>query len=145
MAYRIDRIIPGGFRDHLHTFCPEYADLPSFRGVKPLLYDTEHAAESVADHLRVWFPSTAAIPGVVGSKPITYEVVEIAPAQITAIDREIKCGHCTLTGLLNDGSTRKLFSFYIDELSFADSDLIGLTEDEAHELFRSRDVAYLRS
>lgn len=67
------------------------------------------------------------------------------PPQITAIDREIKCGHCTLTGLLNDGSTRKLFSYYIDELSFSDADLIGLTEDEAHKLFRSRDVAYLRS
>lgn len=65
--------------------------------------------------------------------------------QITAIDREIKCGSCTLTGLLNDGSTRKLFSYYIDELSFSDADLIGLTEDEAHKLFRSRDVAYLRS
>lgn len=72
-------------------------------------------------------------------------MVEIAHAQITAIDREIKCGHCTLTGLLNDGSTRKLFSFYIDELSFADSDIIGLTEDEAHQLRQSRDVAYLRS
>ena len=71
--------------------------------------------------------------------------VEAAPPQITAIDREIKCGYCTLTGLLNDGSTRKLFSYYVDELSFADSELIGLTEDEAHKLFRSRDVAYLRS
>lgn len=69
----------------------------------------------------------------------------VEPPRITAIDREIKCGSCTLTGLLNDGSTRKLFSYYVDELSFADSELIGLTEDEAHKLFRSRDVAYLRS
>ena len=70
---------------------------------------------------------------------------EAAPPQITAIDREIKCGYCTLTGLLNDGSTRKLFSYYVDELSFADSELIGLTEDQAHQLRHNRDVAYLRS
>ena len=29
------------------------------------------------------------------------------PAQITGIDREIKCGHCTLTALLNDGGSQE--------------------------------------
>jgi len=67
------------------------------------------------------------------------------PAQITAIDREIKCGCCTLTALFNDGSTRALFSYYIDELTFSDADLIGLTAAEAHNLRAHRDVEYLRS
>lgn len=69
----------------------------------------------------------------------------VEPPRITAVDREIKCGSCTLTAILNDGSTRKLFSFYVDELSFSDSELIGLTEAQAHELRHSKDVAYLRS
>ncbi len=62
------------------------------------------------------------------------------PAQITAIDREIKCGCCTLTALFNDGSTRALFSYYIDELTFSDADLIGLTAAEAHNLRAHRDL-----
>ncbi len=141
MTYRIDRIIPGGFRDHLLRLW-EGNDLPTFAGRTPYLFDDKATAERVAQRLAAKYAETMATPHF-PAKPITYKVVEIA--QITAIDREIKCGHCTLTGLLNDGSTRKLFSFYIDELSFADSDIIGLTEDEANELFRSRDVAYLRS
>ena len=68
-----------------------------------------------------------------------------AKPSITSIDREIKCGHCTLTALLNDGSARKLFGFYIDELAFSDADLIGKTEEEAYALRHERDVAYLRS
>ena len=67
------------------------------------------------------------------------------PPKIEAIDRTIQYGSCTLVGFFSDNAERALFSYYIDELSFADSELIGLTEDEAHKLFRSRDVAYLRS
>lgn len=69
----------------------------------------------------------------------------VEPPRITAIDRVISCGSCALTGLFNDGSTKKLFSYYIDELTICDAHLIGLTEDEAHQLRQSRDVAYLRS
>ena len=141
MTYRIDRIIPGGFRDSLLRLW-EGNDLPSFAGRTPYLFDDKAVAERVAQRLAAKYAETMATPHF-PAKPITYEVIEIA--QITAIDREIKCGHCTLTGLLNDGSTRKLFRFYIDELSVSDADLIGLTEDQSHELFRSRDVAYLRS
>ena len=45
----------------------------------------------------------------------------------------------------DDGSTKKLFSFYPDEVSFQESEFIGLTEQEAHSLFQQKDHAYLRS
>jgi len=44
-----------------------------------------------------------------------------------------------------DGSSKTLFSFYPDEVSFRESEFIGLTEEEAHSLFQRKDTAYLRS
>ena len=44
-----------------------------------------------------------------------------------------------------DGSTKNLFSFYPDEVSFRASEFIGLSEEEAHSLFQQKDTAYLRS
>jgi len=44
-----------------------------------------------------------------------------------------------------DGSTKTLFSFYPDEVSFEPSEFVGLTEAEAHSLFQKKDTAYLRS
>ena len=44
-----------------------------------------------------------------------------------------------------DGSTKTLFSFYPDEVSFVSHEFIGLTEEEAYDLFQRKDRAYLRS
>jgi len=44
-----------------------------------------------------------------------------------------------------DGTKKSLFSFYPDEVSFRESEFVGLTEEEAHSLFQQRDHAYLRS
>ena len=44
-----------------------------------------------------------------------------------------------------DGSTKTLFSFYPDEISFQASEFIGLTEAEARSLFHRKDVSYLKS
>jgi hypothetical protein len=44
-----------------------------------------------------------------------------------------------------DGSTKSLFPFYPDEISFRTSEFIGLTEQEAHALRHRKDVAYLQS
>jgi hypothetical protein len=44
-----------------------------------------------------------------------------------------------------DGTTKRLFSFYPDEVSFRESEFIGLTEEEAHSLFQRKDTAYLRA
>ena len=44
-----------------------------------------------------------------------------------------------------DGSTEDLFSFYPDEISFTQSEFIGLTREQATALRHRKDVAYLRS
>lgn len=44
-----------------------------------------------------------------------------------------------------DGSTAKLLSFYRDEISFTRDEFIGLTATEAGDLFRNKDLRYLRS
>jgi hypothetical protein len=44
----------------------------------------------------------------------------------------------------DDGSRRDLFQFYPDEIQFGEGELIGLTEAEAHDLYRRKDIAYLR-
>ena len=44
-----------------------------------------------------------------------------------------------------DGTTKTLFSFFPDEISFTPTEFIGLTEEEAHSLFQRKDTTYLRS
>jgi hypothetical protein len=44
-----------------------------------------------------------------------------------------------------DGSTKALFTFYPDEVSFRPDEFIGLTEEDAHSLFQQKDTSYLRS
>lgn len=70
---------------------------------------------------------------------------QIIKPKIVSIKRDVYLGSCTLYAGFDNGKEDKLFSFYIDELTFDESDLIGLTEDEAHQLRHQRDVAFLRS
>jgi hypothetical protein len=51
----------------------------------------------------------------------------------------------TVTVTFEDGQVKELFSFYPDELSFTESEFIGLTEEEAQALRFQKDIAYLRS
>ena len=44
-----------------------------------------------------------------------------------------------------DGEVKVLFSYYNDELSFCEVEFLGLTEEEAHDLFHRKDIEYLRS
>jgi hypothetical protein len=44
-----------------------------------------------------------------------------------------------------DGTTRPLFSFYPDEITFQASEFAGLTEEEANALRHRKDVAFLKS
>jgi len=52
-----------------------------------------------------------------------------------------------VTAEFNDGTRKRLFSFYPDEIGFENegAELIGLTEAEAHALRQKKDVDYLRS
>lgn len=45
----------------------------------------------------------------------------------------------------DDGTHKDLFSFYPDEIRFDEGELVGLTESEAHELRRRKDIVFLRS
>lgn len=46
---------------------------------------------------------------------------------------------------LEDGTTKELFEYYPDEISFTESEFIGLTEDEARHLKFKKDKQYLQS
>jgi hypothetical protein len=50
-----------------------------------------------------------------------------------------------VTVTYDDGSTEELFQYFPDEISFTESEFIGLTSEQAHELRHRKDVAYLRS
>ena len=50
-----------------------------------------------------------------------------------------------VTATFDDGSRKELFTFYPDEIRFDEGELVGLTEPEAHELYRVKDVTYLRT
>lgn len=59
-------------------------------------------------------------------------------------DREIDFGykmevHATFT----DGATKKIFTFFDDELSFTEQEFVGLTEEQARNLHTKRDSSYL--
>ena len=45
----------------------------------------------------------------------------------------------------NDGKEETLFTFYPDELSFRESEFVGLTREQAFSLRHRKDVSYLRS
>ena len=51
----------------------------------------------------------------------------------------------TITATFEDGTSKRLFDYFDDEISFDETELLGLTEDEAHDLFHRKDVEYLRS
>jgi hypothetical protein len=50
-----------------------------------------------------------------------------------------------VTVQLSNGERYSLFEFYPDEVSFKESELIGLTLDEAKRLKFEKDIKYLRS
>ena len=75
--------------------------------------------------------------------------MKILSATITPMPRRMPLGMYDpmpeVVATFEDGSTRTLFSFCPDEVSFQPSDFTGLTEEEAHDLFQRKDTAYLRS
>jgi hypothetical protein len=71
--------------------------------------------------------------------------MKIQSATITPMPKSMFDPMPAVIATFEDGSTKRLFSFYPDEVSFHPSDFIGLTEPEAHRLHQRKDVAYLRS
>lgn len=93
----------------------------------------------------VLLPHVVYQPSEDGLDAAVRSVVSGADAKITQLIRDVTEGDCALSAIFDDGSTRKLFNFYIDELAFHDADLLGKTEMQAHELKSQRDMNYLRS
>ena len=75
--------------------------------------------------------------------------MKITSAIITQMPRPMPEGMLDpmpeVVATFEDGSTKSLFSFFPDEVSFQPSEFIGLTEEEAHSLFQRKDTTYLRS
>lgn len=69
----------------------------------------------------------------------------ITKARITELPRIISDPLPEVWITLLDGTEKMLFTYYPDEISFLESDFVGLTEDEARLLKFGRDRAYLQS
>jgi hypothetical protein len=51
----------------------------------------------------------------------------------------------TVTVRFNTGEEKELFEFYPDEISFSESEFIGITEEEAYALRFEKDIKYIQS
>ncbi len=75
--------------------------------------------------------------------------MKITSAIITPMPRPMPLGMFDpmpeVIATFEDGTTKTLFSFYPDEISFKPSEFIGLTEAEAQDLRQRKDVAFLKS
>lgn len=76
-------------------------------------------------------------------------IMKIKSAIITPMPRPMPEGMFDpmpeVIATFEDGSTKTLFSYYPDEISFQPNEFTGLTEEEAHSLHHSKDRSYLRS
>lgn len=69
----------------------------------------------------------------------------IVSAQVGPMPRSLLGPMPKVTVTFDDGTTKELFEFYPDEISFGPTEFEGLTEAEARELRHKKDAAYLRS
>jgi hypothetical protein len=71
--------------------------------------------------------------------------MKITSATISALPKGFLDPMPKITATFEDGSTKELFEFYPDEISFREDEFVGLTEIQARDLKRQKDTAYLRS
>ena len=67
----------------------------------------------------------------------------IVSATISPMPQEVWDPLPVVTATFSDGSVKKLFSYFPDEISFLPSELVGLTEEEARALKAKKDSVYL--
>lgn len=70
---------------------------------------------------------------------------KIIAARITAMPRSFSDPMPQVFATFEDGTEKKLFEFYPDEISFTTNEFIGLTEEEAGTLKGKKDKKYLQS
>jgi len=71
--------------------------------------------------------------------------MKIVTAKIGPMPKSFMDPMPKVTATFEDGSTKELFSFYPDEISFTAGEFVGKTEAEARQLRHKKDVAFLRS
>ena len=69
----------------------------------------------------------------------------IVSVQFSEFPKDIFDAMPSVIATFSNGQTKTLFSFYPDEISFTEDELIGLTEQGARELRDEKDVMYLQS
>jgi hypothetical protein len=52
---------------------------------------------------------------------------------------------CKVFATFDNGISKTLFNYFHDEISFSEDELIGLTESQARDLKRKKDISYLQS
>ena len=67
----------------------------------------------------------------------------IVSVVISEIPKEVWEPLPVVTATFDDGSTKPLFSYFPDEISFLPREFIGLTEEEARALKAKKDNTYL--
>lgn len=77
-------------------------------------------------------------------KKITLETWEISSARITAYPKHF-LDPMPQVYVTIKGQEKLLFEFYPDEIQFRPEEFIGLTLDQAHDLKRRKNLAYLQS
>lgn len=70
---------------------------------------------------------------------------KIKSAKITAMPKSIFDEMPKVIATFNDGTEKELFSFYPDEISFHESEFVGLTEQEARSLKHKKDLYFLQN
>lgn len=70
---------------------------------------------------------------------------KIKSAKITAMPKSIFDEMPKVIATFNDGTEKELFSFYPDEISFHESEFVGLTEQEARSLKHKKDLHFLQN
>jgi hypothetical protein len=69
----------------------------------------------------------------------------IASVRITRLPKKLGDPLPEVWVTLSDGAEKMLFRYYPDEISFNESELVGLTEEEALLLKFGRDRAFIQS
>ena len=73
------------------------------------------------------------------------QINKIVMAQITPLPKKFGDPMPRVIATFDDDTTKELFEYYPDEISFTSEEFIGLTEVQAYQLKFNKDKKYLQS
>jgi hypothetical protein len=71
--------------------------------------------------------------------------MKITNARITPMPKDFFDPMPEVYVTYENGTEERLFKYYPDELSFHAQEFVGLTRDQAFDLYRKKDIRYLQS